>query len=73
MLERPIVDTKKVMITNGMKEVVRHMDWDESKLIELQKQTEILRGYLQEFLGPIDLEEIETTLVETLQRKGMGK
>ena len=33
MLGRPTVDTTKVMITIGMKEVFRHMDQDELELI----------------------------------------
>ena len=35
LLGRPIVDTTKVLITRGIKEVFRHMDRDESELIIL--------------------------------------
>ena len=37
MLGRPTVDTAKVMITTGMKEVFKHMDRDEYELLMLQK------------------------------------
>lgn len=37
MLGRPKVDTAKVMITIGMKEVSKHMDKDELEIIILQK------------------------------------
>lgn len=67
---RPIIDIAKVMITMGMKEVFRHMDQDEYELIVLRKQNEILRGYLHEIMGPIDLDNLKITLVAKLERKG---
>lgn len=45
------------------------MDRYESKLIMSRKQNELLRGYLHEVMGPIDLDNVEITLVVILERR----
>ena len=66
---KPIVDTTKLMITMGIKEVFRHLEQDETKLLNLWKQNEILRGYLNKVVGLLDLENPEETLNATLDKR----
>ena len=49
--------------------VFTHLDKDESELLTLRKYNELLRGYLNEVVGPIDLENLEIVLGATLERK----
>lgn len=72
MLGRPTIDTTKVMITMGMKEVFRHMERVESELIALRKKNELLRGHLDEIVRPIDLENLKIILLVELEKIGIG-
>lgn len=69
MLGKPTVDIAKLMVTIGMKEVFRHLEQDETKLINLWKHNEILRGYLNEVVGPLDPKNIEETLNVALEKR----
>ena len=46
------MDTAKVMITMGIREVFRHFDNNENELIKMRKENEILRGYLHGIVDP---------------------
>ncbi len=72
LLGRPTVDTTKVLITMGIKEVFRHMDERESKLIILRRKNELMRGYLLGVVGLIDLENLEITLTVALKMREKG-
>ena len=47
------------------------MEQDEIEIQKLQRKVEILKGYLAEFFGPLDLECPEDTL-NTILREGEG-
>ena len=72
LLGRPMVDTTKVLITTCIKEVFRRMDKDESELIMLRRQNNLMRGYLHGVVGPIDLDNPKITLDATLERRDKG-
>lgn len=57
------------MITIGVKEVFRQLDGNESELVMLGKQNELLRGYLHEIVGTLDQDNLETTLSMALEKK----
>ena len=59
------------MMTMGVKEVLKHMEQDEIEIRTLQRQVEILKGYLAEVVGPLDPECPEETL-NTIPREGEG-
>ena len=46
---------------------------DQDELVILRKKSELLRGYLNEVVGPIDLENLEISLGTELGRKGVGQ
>lgn len=48
------------------------MDQDQTELITLHKKNEIIRGYLNEVVCYIDLENPEISLGVALGRKGVG-
>ena len=56
----------------GIKTVFRHMDKDESKLIMLKKENELIKGYLHRVVGSIDLDNPNITLIATLERGEKG-
>lgn len=62
------VDTAKLMVTTRIKEVFRHLEQDETKLLNLQKYTEILGGYLNEVVGLLDPKNPKETLNATLEK-----
>ena len=55
----------------GVKEVIKNIEQDEAKLQTLQRQVEILKGYLVEVVGPLDLKHPKETL-NTILREGGG-
>ena len=59
------------MVTMRIREVLRHLEQDEAELITLQRQNEILKGYLSEVFGPLNPTNLEETLNTTL--KGQAK
>ena len=48
------------------------MDHHELELITLHKKNELLRGYLNEVVGLINLENLKIILVVAPGRKGIG-
>ena len=62
------MDIAKLMVTKGIKDVFKHLEQDESKLLNLWKQNEILRAYLNEVIGPLDPKNPEDTLNVALDR-----
>lgn len=72
MLKKPTLDTTKLMATLGMKDVFRSFEQEGAELITLCRQNEILRGYLVEVVGPLDLEHPEETLNTALKRRDGG-
>lgn len=52
LLGKPTLDTTKVLITMGVKEVFKQVDRFDSELVMLRKQNELWRGYLHEVVGP---------------------
>lgn len=69
MLGKPTLETMKMMVTTGIKEVFRNLEQDGVELIELQRQNEILKGYFSEFFGPLDPTNPEETLKAIVERK----
>lgn len=69
VLGKPTLDTAKLLVTTGMKEVFKNLEQDEEELITLQKKNEILKGYLNEVVGPLDPEHPEETLNATLEKR----
>ena len=53
-LGKPTMNTTKLVVTTGIKEVFRHLEQDESELLNLWKQNEILRGYFNEVVYFLD-------------------
>ena len=72
LLGKPTVDTNKVMITIGIREVFRHFDDNESELIKLCKKNKLLRGYLHGIVGPLDQDHPKVTLATILERRDKG-
>ena len=72
MLGKPTLDTTKLMVTMGMKEVFRSLEQEGAELITLQRKNEILKGYLTEFVGPLDPKHPEDTLKATIERRDRG-
>ena len=71
MLGKPILDTLRLMVTLGIKEVFKSLEKEEAKVITLCRKNEILRGYLDKVVGPLDPKHPEETLNATL-REGEG-
>ena len=71
MLGRPTRDTARQMMTMGVKEVLKHMEQDDFEIRPLRRQVEILKGYLAEVVGHLDLEDPEETL-NTILKEGEG-
>ena len=63
------MDSAKLMVTMGIKEVFRYLEQNKSKLLNLQKYNELLRGYLHEVLGLLDPKNLKDTLGVTLNRR----
>lgn len=72
MLGKPTLDIAKQMVSIGMKEIFRGLGGEGSKLIMLQRQNEILKGYLAEVIGPLDPKHPEETLNATIKRRDGG-
>lgn len=72
ILGKPTMDTMKVLITIGLKKVFKYMDRDELDPIILQKKNDLLRGYLNEMVGPIDLDNPKVSLEDALEKKQGG-
>ena len=70
VLGRPTRDTTKLMVTMGIKEVLKKMEQDEEELCTLHRKIEILRGYLAKVVGPLDHKHPEETL-NTILREGV--
>ena len=58
-------------MTTGVKDILKNMEQDEIEIRTLQRQVEILKGYLAKKIGPLDLEFPEETL-NTILREGEG-
>lgn len=69
VLGKPTVDTTKVLITASLKKVFSHLDKGELEILVLWKQNELLRGYLNEIVGPTDPDHPEIALGVALERK----
>ena len=54
MLGKPTLDTTRLMVTMGIKEVSKILEQEGAKLRTLCRKNEILRGYLAEVIGPLD-------------------
>lgn len=67
------MDTSKFLITTGLKLVFSHQDKSESKKFVLRKQNKLLRGYLNEIVGPIDPNHLNISLGVALERKEVEK
>ena len=72
MLGKLALETTKLMVTTGMKEVFRSLEKDGAELITLRQQNEILKGYLSEVVGPLDLANPEETLKLVVERRDRG-
>ena len=64
MLGKPTLNTARLMVTIGIKEVFRSLEQEGIELIMLHRQNEILKGYLAKVVGPLDPEHLEETLKE---------
>ena len=72
MLGKLALETTKLMVTTGMKEVFRSLEKDGAELITLRQKNEILKGYLSEVVGPLDLTNPEETLKLVVERRYRG-
>ena len=73
MLGKSTLETTKLMVTMGMKEVFKSLEQEGVELITLLRKNEILKGYLTEVFGPLDPEHLEETLDTTIKRRDKGR
>ncbi len=69
MLGKPTWDASQLMVTMGIKEIMKNMGEDEMEIQALQRKVEILKGYLAKVVGPLDPKHPEETL-NTILREG---
>ena len=72
MLENPTLDTTRLIVTMGIKEVFKSLDKEGVELKTLCRKNEILRGYLAKVVGPLDPKHPEETLNDALERRDGG-
>ena len=71
MLGKSTLDTTRLMVTMGIKDVFKILEQEVAKLKTLHRKNEILRGYLAKFVGLLDLDHPEETL-NVILREGGG-
>ena len=69
ILGRPTRDASRLMVTMGVKELMKNMGEDEMEIQALQRHVKILKGYLAEVVDPLDPKRPEETL-NTFLREG---
>ena len=72
MLGKPSLDTTRLMVTMGIKEVFRNLEQEGAELMMLCRKNEILKGYLFKFVGPLDCEHPKETLNVALKKRDGG-
>ena len=72
MLGKLTLETIELMVTIGMKEVLRSLEQDGAELITLQQKNKFLKGYWGKKKFPLDPANIEETLKVVVERRDRG-
>ena len=64
-------DTAQDLATLGIKQMFTHVDKGEQEIQMLKRKNDILKGYIQDMVGPIDLDHPKVTLKAALEKQAL--